>query len=55
MKKYTLFYIIVLALALSAFKSETFVYTSFHEPATDGLRFLTSDDLLTEETVEYVI
>lgn len=38
------FLLLALLFALTSCKSEQFVYTSFHEPATDGLRFLTSQD-----------
>lgn len=44
MKRYTLLYTVTLVLLMTACKSEMFVYTSFHEPATEGLRFLTSKD-----------
>jgi predicted GH43/DUF377 family glycosyl hydrolase len=44
MKKHTLLYLVFVGLLMCACKSEVFVYSSFHEPATDGLRFLTSKD-----------
>lgn len=44
MKQKLIYLLLAVALFTSCATKEVYVYTSFHEPATDGLRFLTSID-----------
>ena len=51
MRRITYYICIISGLLLTACKSGMYVYTSFHEPATDGLRYLVSKDGVSWDSV----